>query len=179
MPYKNATAVERSSSDLKNEINNLITEVELARNISIPDDQAKYFFTRLLTDKVTFEQLQTARMWLLYGDWSNRYSKFCYQDFFPTEKQLNTISNVLVRTHEQIAEIRKQEFERGVAEGLKQAAAQQAILKAAVEPDKLTSKNIELYKEVFELKKELSDTRTELTNTKTALTEFQRIYNGQ
>ena len=118
-------------------------------------------------------------MWLLYGAWSNRYSKFCYQDFFPTEKQLNTISNVLVRTHEQIAEIRKQEFERGVAEGLKQAAAQQAILKAAVEPDKLISKNIELYKEVFELKKELSDTRTELTNTKTALTEFQRIYNGQ
>lgn len=178
MPYKKDTAVERSSSDLKIEINNLLTEVELARNISIPDDQAKYFFTRLLTDKVTQEQLQTARKWILYGDWSNRYSKFCYQDFFPTEKQLSTVSNALVKTHEQMAEIRRQEFERGFAEGQKQAALQQAKLREAVEPDKLISKNIELYKEIFELKKELSEVKSQLTNTESAFNEYQRIKNG-
>lgn len=178
MPYKKDTAVERSSSDLKIEINNLLTEVELARNISIPDDQAKYFFTRLQTDKVTQEQLQTARKWILYGDWSNRYSKFCYQDFFPTEKQLSTVSNALVKTHEQMAEIRRQEFERGFAEGQKQAALQQAKLREAVEPDKLISKNIELYKEIFELKKELSEVKSQLTNTESAFNEYQRIKNG-
>lgn len=179
MPYKNATAVERSSSDLRIEINNLLTEVELARNISIPDEQAKYFLNRLIADKVSREQLQTARSWFIYGDWSNRYSKFCYQDFFPTEKQLSTISNALVKTHEQMAEIRRQEFERGFAEGQKQAALQQAKLRESVEPDKLISKNIELYKQIFELKKELAEVKSQLTNTETAFNEYQRIANGQ
>jgi hypothetical protein len=176
---KNDITVVQNSSGLKIEINNLLTEVELARNIQIPDLQAQYICKRLIEENVTRGQLQTARAWFLKGDWSNRYSKFSYQDFFPTEKQLATISDVLVKTHEQIADIMRKEFERGIEAGRKQAAAEQAQLNAIAEPDKLISKNIELYKEIFELKRELKETRTQLTNTETALTEYQRIQHGQ
>lgn len=163
---------------MKTELLNLITEIEIARGIILQKTHAKYFYKRLIEDKATVEQMQTARLWILRGDWTGRHGKFYYSDFWPTEKQLGTIASVQVKTAEQIAEIRRQEYERGYRDGEAASAKQRDILKTSIEQENLLKKNAELHKEVFALKEELRDKTTELINTQTALSETQRIQHG-
>lgn len=87
----NKTLPKRLDKDeLSESLDRLVTAVEFARSIQVPVETVLFVREELFASGITREQFETARTWVLYGDWKYRGTRpvLLLSDFYPTREQI-------------------------------------------------------------------------------------------
>lgn len=120
------TSVTSKAEKRREAFNALIAELNVCRKVAITPDRLGGMLKMLNKDEYTYEQMQRARLWILYGDWTRKGFDPTLElsDFYPTDEQFKESKaklkseGVLIFTRDQY----KRESERlrgeGYAEGL-------------------------------------------------------------
>lgn len=139
-------------ADLAASLKDLLLKLQLARGVDTTPERYAYFLAQLTEDGYTLPQLQTAKLWILKGNWQYKGAKPLLElaDFYPTPKQIEPLTaGCLVLTHADLQERAKEAYQRG-----KQAAANEFINK-----DKDTAAYVDLVAFAKEYTAKLADLR--------------------
>jgi len=144
----------------------IFEDLRLLRNIDISKAQEiKYIHNLKNIDRITINQLKTAREWIRYGEWSfrGRNPELVYQDFFPSQRQLEsiTINRFVLMTVDDKRDMCKRSRDEGYFQAEKDFEKELLKRTTAMEnnmgTEHLTKKLLVQQQQIFEMKSTIEE----------------------